>query len=211
MYDGIDRLLVGNKEFAQNREEYKSLADGQDPKYIVIVCSDSRCDPETICNQKPGVIFSIRIAGALLGDESIASIQFALEAFKNVESILILGHTKCGAVTAAQKRLNDIIQNGGKSDRIDGALGRMVDRICKNISQDSNRNMIDLDNAILDNTIEQCRVLTRDPIVTELLEKRGIPVKYGIYDIKTLKIGEIKEFNYMQNKTTEQAKRKNRA
>ncbi|MCL5423550.1 MAG: hypothetical protein M1385_00515, partial [Candidatus Marsarchaeota archaeon] len=68
-----------------------------------------------------------------------------------------MGHTRCGAVTAAQTKLRDIT-SGRKPKALINPLGKIVDEICTNISIDD-RNLNDLDHAIIDNAVRQCNIL----------------------------------------------------
>lgn len=81
-----------------------TTADRQLPRAAVIACSDSRSDPEAAFHQQVGDVFSIRTAGEVLDRSSLASIHFAIEEL-GVKLIVVLGHTRCGAVTAASGAL----------------------------------------------------------------------------------------------------------
>ena len=200
---------MGNDEYARTHSDLSYLAEGQDPKYIVVICSDSRCDPETIFNQKPGVIFSVRTAGGLLGEKGLATVQFGIESFNNLESIFIIGHTKCGAVTAAQTQLRDIT-SGRKPKMLINPLGHIVNEICTNISR-NDKNLNDLDNAIMDNVLAQCTILSDNIDTRRVIEKKNISVMCGIYDLTTLHIRNLSEFkfNATESKKAEKKMSKN--
>jgi carbonic anhydrase len=99
----IKSMLEGNKKFARSRKwhnQRRSLISGQQPMTIVVCCSDSRVPPEIVFDQiKLGEIFVVRTAGHVLDTASIESIQFALDHLK-CDSIVVLGHQNCGAVTS---------------------------------------------------------------------------------------------------------------
>lgn len=82
-----------------------TTADRQLPRAAVVACSDSRSDPEAAFHQKVGDVFSIRTAGAVLDRSALASIHFAIEEL-GVKLVVVLGHTRCGAVTAAREALS---------------------------------------------------------------------------------------------------------
>lgn len=87
------------------------VAEGQDPRYFIISCIDSRCNPGTIFRAKPGTFFSHHAMGAIVrpykkGTALAAALQFALK-YNNVERIIVLGHTNCGAVKALVEELED--------------------------------------------------------------------------------------------------------
>lgn len=77
-------------------------APRQSPFSIVLGCSDARVPSELIFGAKPNQQFVVRVAGNALGDECLGSIEYALHTFKeSVHLLVVLGHTRCGAVTAA--------------------------------------------------------------------------------------------------------------
>jgi carbonic anhydrase len=102
-----EKLLEGNKRFVSGNlakkdfslEKRKELLKGQNPYTVVVGCSDSRVPPEIIFDQGLGDIFVIRVAGNVLDPVSLGSIEYAVEHLKT-SLIVILGHTRCGAVHA---------------------------------------------------------------------------------------------------------------
>lgn len=109
----MQRLLEGYRSFRARRwphekAHYEELAEGQSPKFLVIACCDSRVDPATIFEARPGELFIIRNVanlvppyqpGAGLHGTS-AAIEFAVRKLE-VETILVLGHAQCGGCMAA--------------------------------------------------------------------------------------------------------------
>ena len=89
--------LDNNKELKQLRDE---LVKGQHPDTLVITCSDSRVVPEYIFNASLGELFVIRTAGNVINEGELATIEYAIEHLK-VKSIIVLGHTHCGAIHAS--------------------------------------------------------------------------------------------------------------
>ncbi len=84
---------------------------GQDPKYFIISCIDSRCNPGTIFRAKPGIFFAHKAMGAIVrpyqqGTALAAALQFALN-YNKVETIIVLGHTQCGAIKALAEDIDD--------------------------------------------------------------------------------------------------------
>jgi carbonic anhydrase len=104
----LARLMEGNRRFADGRSQRpradrtrrKELTKGQQPFAAIIGCSDSRVPPEIVFDQGMGDIFVVRTAGNVLDDIVLASIEYAVEHL-HVKLIMVMGHTKCGAVTAA--------------------------------------------------------------------------------------------------------------
>lgn len=104
----IRELKDGNKRFADGRSVHpgrdrarmEEVAASQHPKAVVLACSDSRVPPEIIFDQGLGDLFVIRVAGNILNNENLGSIQYAV-GHLGVKDIVVLGHSRCGAVTAA--------------------------------------------------------------------------------------------------------------
>ena len=99
----VDRLILGNRNYITNGDS--SLREdtamyGQHPYAIVICCSDSRVIPEQIFSASLGDLFVIRVAGNVLDNHQLGSIEYAA-AHLDCKLILLLGHTCCGAVSAA--------------------------------------------------------------------------------------------------------------
>ena len=109
----MDRLLEGYRRFRtghwlDHREHYESLSEAQTPRICVISCCDSRVDPVSIFDARPGDLFVIRNVANLVPPYSTddglhgtsTAIEFAVRTLK-VETILVLGHARCGGVQAA--------------------------------------------------------------------------------------------------------------
>lgn len=84
-------------DFLANRA---ALAKGQHPVAIVLACADSRVAPEYVFDQAPGRLFIVRVAGNFVDEEGLASMEYAIEHL-GVPVIVVLGHSSCGALTAA--------------------------------------------------------------------------------------------------------------
>jgi carbonic anhydrase len=113
--DAVRALLAGNAEFVREAAPdipAPSTVEGADvdglviprqaPFCVVLGCSDARVPLELIFTAGPNQFFVIRVAGNVLGDECVGSIEYALRAFPDsVRLLVVVGHTKCGAVAAA--------------------------------------------------------------------------------------------------------------
>lgn len=99
--DGNGRFVAGRPDHPrQDKARRDEIATSQHPKAIVLSCSDSRVPPELIFDQGLGDLFVVRVAGNVLNNENLGSIQYAVEHL-GVKDIVVLGHSRCGAVTAA--------------------------------------------------------------------------------------------------------------
>lgn len=127
----LDELNAGNTRFQQGttspkRWEGPEAFRVQKPKAIVLGCSDSRVPIEMVFDQGPGDLFIVRVAGNIAAPSQIGSIEFAVTQF-DVSLIIVLGHTRCGAINASVQALQD--GTAGISDN----LRSIVDRIGPNI------------------------------------------------------------------------------
>ncbi len=104
----IENLIQGNRRFESGsitpiqytQEDFLSFDKEQHPSVAVLTCSDSRLSPNIVFDQKLGELFVIQNAGAFLDDTTAASLSFAVEVLK-CSTIVVMGHTHCGAVSAA--------------------------------------------------------------------------------------------------------------
>src|SRR6187551_2755168 len=107
----MEILKDGNKRFVSNLKFNRNLlqqvnetCDGQFPFAVILSCIDSRTSAELIFDQGLGDIFSIRIAGNILNDDILGSMEFACK-LAGSKLIAVLGHTKCGAIQGACKQV----------------------------------------------------------------------------------------------------------
>lgn len=104
----LQRLVEGNKRYIKDSLSHPNqtavrrteVAKGQHPFAIILGCSDSRVAPELLFDQGIGDLFVVRVAGNIVTDQGIGSIEYAVEHL-HANLIIVLGHAKCGAVTAA--------------------------------------------------------------------------------------------------------------
>lgn len=104
----LEELLEGNRRYVdgemvyphQQRGDRLALKNGQSPKAIILGCSDSRVPPEIIFDQGLGDLFVIRVAGNVIDDIVLGSIEYAAEHLGS-SLLMVMGHSNCGAVQAA--------------------------------------------------------------------------------------------------------------
>ncbi|MEU4689472.1 carbonic anhydrase [Actinoplanes sp. NPDC023714] len=105
--EALEAILVGNRRFAagharhphQTPARVRETAAGQHPFAIVLGCADSRVPPEVVFDQGIGDVFDNRVAGNIVDDLLLGSIEYAVEEFAP-PLIVVLGHERCGAVSA---------------------------------------------------------------------------------------------------------------
>lgn len=98
--DGHDRFRTGQRLTRDLGRQVRATSDGQHPLAVILSCIDSRAPAELIFDLGLGDIFSIRIAGNVISREVVGSMEYAC-AVAGAKLILVMGHTQCGAVTAA--------------------------------------------------------------------------------------------------------------
>jgi len=97
---GNERFISGNLKHRSLVRVRDSLIQSQHPKVMVLSCSDSRVPPELIFDQTLGALFEVRTAGNIAGPLGLASLEYAFDHLGS-SVLVVLGHTHCGAVTAA--------------------------------------------------------------------------------------------------------------
>jgi carbonic anhydrase len=103
--EGNSRYVSGNLQHpGQTPERRTELANSQHPFAIIVSCSDSRVPPEIVFDQGLGDLFVLRVAGNVINDESLGSIEYAVDHL-GTRLIVVLGHQRCGAVEAAKKTI----------------------------------------------------------------------------------------------------------
>jgi carbonic anhydrase len=180
--DALARLVEGNRRFVSGTTTHPDqsvgrrteVAGGQQPFAIVLACSDSRVPPELIFDQGLGDLFVIRNAGNLLDDHVIGSIEYAVEHL-HPPLVVVLGHTKCGAVSAAVA--------GGE---VPGHLKSIVESLEPAVAMAKKEPGDTVDNAVSINARLSAAALARmAPIVGEAVTAGHIKVVAARYDIAT--------------------------
>jgi carbonic anhydrase len=111
--EALQRLRDGNARFASDDdssggltdcERRKQIAAGQEPFAIVLGCSDSRVPAEIVFDQGLGDLFVIRVAGNIVAPSLVGSVEFAAARY-NVQLVVVMGHSQCGAILATMEVL----------------------------------------------------------------------------------------------------------
>jgi carbonic anhydrase len=183
----LQLLKDGNKRFVNNLKINRNLlqqanetSDGQHPFAVILSCIDSRTSAELVFDQGLGDVFSIRIAGNIVNEDILGSMEFGCKV-AGAKIIVVLGHTKCGAVK-------------GACDNV--ALGNLTGLIAKikpAVEQESitaeNRNSsngVFVENvAELNVSLSVKNILLKSPIIAEMVKNGDIGIVGGIHEIKT--------------------------
>jgi len=116
--ESLDRLLKGNERFSKDllthpdrqKDRREASVEGQCPFAVVLGCADSRIPPEIVFDEGIGDIFTVRVAGNVVGPIELESIEFSVVVFKS-NVIMVLGHENCGAVKAVMTNQTADIKN----------------------------------------------------------------------------------------------------
>ena len=189
----LEILKDGNKRFVSNLKINRNLlqqanetSDGQHPFAVILSCIDSRTSAELIFDQGLGDVFSVRIAGNIINEDILGSMEFGCKV-AGAKIIVVLGHTKCGAVK-------------GACDNVTlGNLTSLISKIKPAVDQESvtteNRNSsngVFVENvAELNVSLSVKNILLKSPIIADMVKNGDIGIVGGIHDITT---GEVKFF-----------------
>ncbi len=189
----LELLKDGNKRFVNNLKINRNLlqqanetSDGQHPFAVILSCIDSRTSAELIFDQGLGDVFSVRIAGNIVNEDILGSMEFGCKV-AGAKIIVVLGHTKCGAVK-------------GACDNVAlGNLTGLISKIKPAVEQESvtSENRNSSNSAFVENVAELNvslsvkNILLKSPIIADMLKNGDIGIVGGIHDITT---GEVKFF-----------------
>jgi len=188
------RLKEGNKRFVggksmrphQDFQRIKEVSLGQEPFAVIVGCSDSRVPSEIIFDQGLGDLFIVRTAGQVSSFASWGSIEFG-NAVLGAKLIVVMGHTKCGAVAAACK-IPDV----------PGHIVTLINAI-KPAAQLAKTQIGDeIENAVRINVAMQVQQLQNmEPVLTKAVQSKETQIVGAVYDLETGKV-EFLDPNYLQ-------------
>ena len=185
----ITLLREGNQRFVKNNHAHRDLleqvrdtAKGQFPFATILSCIDSRVSAELIFDQGVGDIFSVRVAGNIVNEDLLGSMEFACK-LAGTKIILVLGHTSCGAVKGAcdDARLGNLTTLLAKIKPAVEAVPQP-----ENPSERTSQNLEFVDQVAETNvrlTMENIR--KQSPVLKEMEEKGEIVIAGGMYDISS--------------------------
>jgi len=182
----IDDLKKGNERFRAGttisrdyREQQRSSAAGQFPAAVTLGCIDSRAPAEILFDAGIGDMFSARIAGNVVNDDMIGSLEFAC-AVAGAKAIVLFGHTSCGAIKGA---IDDV-----EMGNLTGLLARIKPAISATTfnGEKSSKNVAYVDAVARTNVLLALDgIRRRSPILADLEKKGGIEIVGGMYDLAT--------------------------
>jgi carbonic anhydrase len=174
-------LVEGNQRFVNNLstdhdhlEMVNETREGQYPFAVVLSCMDSRTSVELIFDQGLGDLFSVRVAGNIVNNDILASIEYAVK-YVGSKLLVVLGHTECGAINSAKKGVKD------------GHISELLDKIKPAIT----KAMLEADDTRVfndtvaytnvENSLEE--IISGSDIVKDLFSKGEIGIVGAIYNV----------------------------
>lgn len=185
----LQRLMQGNERYAANTPRERDFSAGraarastQFPIAAILSCSDSRVVPDLVFDQSPGDLFVVRLAGNFLDDDGLASLEYAVK-FLGAPLLMVVGHTNCGAVSAAVKVVRERAE-------LPGHLPELIKLIEPAVTAAHERHPSDLVAAAIEENVKLNvkRMYGDSPILSEALAAKTIGASGGVYDIATGKI-----------------------
>src|SRR6266481_6474756 len=178
----LEKLNAGNQRFASSKVSASKptaarraeTSQKQHPFAVVVGCADSRTSPEIIFDQNIGDLFVIRTAGNLVDDYALGSIEYAVDHL-GTRLIVVLGHSRCGAVTAALA--------GGSAP---GHINSLVRDIQPAVAASKGKEGDALSNAIHENDALVAAKIRQEAQLGELASQ--VKVVEGYYDLDTGKV-----------------------
>ncbi|HET6243800.1 MAG: carbonic anhydrase [Bacteroidetes bacterium] len=183
----LNLLMEGNKRFVNNLKVNRNLlqqanetSDGQHPFAVILSCIDSRTSAELIFDQGLGDVFSVRIAGNIINEDILGSMEFGCKV-AGAKIIVVLGHTKCGAVKGAC----DHVEMGN----LTALLAKIRPAVEEEKTVENNRNSGNADFvekvATINVKLTVKNIMERSPILKEMIENGQIGIVGGTHDIST--------------------------
>lgn len=181
----LERLKQGNQRYITSttvcHEDWSAKrtahTKGQAPFAVIVTCSDSRVPPEIIFDQSLGDLFVVRVAGNIVDDFAIGSIEYGVSVL-GANFVLVLGHSNCGAVDAALKGL--------KFDNHIQSVLTAIQPAVEATKNDSGNLLEKTTKANVRNVEEKLK--KSKPVLANLLEKGMLHISGGYYDLESGKV-----------------------
>jgi carbonic anhydrase len=195
-------LKEGNQRFINNLKYNRNLLqqvnetrDGQWPFAVVLSCIDSRTSAELVFDQGLGDIFSIRIAGNIINEDILGSMEFACKVAGS-KLIVVLGHSKCSAVKGACDHL--------EMGNLTGLLSKLHPALEDEIATETERNSGNsefVENVAAINVYRSVdAIMRRSQILNEMIEKGEVGICGAMYNVETGKVNFYDETVTIKNK-----------
>lgn len=181
----LERLIQGNQRYITSttvcHEDWSAkrstLLKNQTPFAVIVACSDSRVPPEIVFDQSLGDLFVVRVAGNIVDDFAVGSIEYGVNIL-GARLIVVLGHSNCGAVNAALKGM-----------KFDNHIQEVVNAIQPAIAATKDQSGDLLEKAIKANVNNVKEKLQRSkPLLANLIDKGTLRVIGAYYELASGKV-----------------------
>lgn len=181
----LDLLIEGNKRFVNNLKINRNLlqqanetSDGQHPFAVILSCIDSRTSAELIFDQGLGDVFSIRIAGNIINEDILGSMEFGCKV-AGAKMIVVLGHTKCGAVKGAC----DHVEMGNLTALLSKIRPAVDEETSTRANRTANNSEFVEKVGIINVKRTVIAIMERSPILRDMVQNQQIGIVGGRHDI----------------------------
>ncbi len=182
--NALELLKTGNKRFVDNLKINRNLlqqanetSEGQFPFATILSCIDSRTSAELIFDQGLGDIFSVRIAGNIVNEDILGSMEFACKVAGS-KILVVLGHTNCGAVKGAC----DHVELGNLTSLLKKIEPAINDETSETVRNSSNNAFVEkVTNLNVKKTVDA--ILEKSPLLRELVNDGQIAIIGGVHNI----------------------------
>ncbi|WP_420324267.1 carbonic anhydrase family protein [Legionella parisiensis] len=197
----LQRLKDGNQRFLNHtqitrdylKQAYQS-SYGQYPFAVILNCMDSRSVPELFLDQGLADLFTLRVAGNILNEDILGSMEFATKVVGS-RLIVVLAHTSCGAVVGACE--------GAQLGHLTDVLDKIKPVVQTSMQEQGTKNCADpklIDAIAKANALNVVReIQEKSPILKDLISKKQVGIVAGVHDIKTGKVEFFEEKRSLPN------------
>ena len=186
----LKELKVGNEHHVRHRYQHphdtearmRELSSGQHPHAEILSCADSRVPPEIVFDQGLGDLFVVRVAGNVVTDSELGSLEYGAEHL-HVPLLVVLGHQSCGAVTAAVQ--------GGPAE---GHIAVLMSLIKPAVEKSRGLPGDPVANAVRTNVqMVMTQLRSSTPVLSELVAHGKLKIVGGIYSLETGEVNWLPE------------------
>ena len=201
--EALEILQKGNDRFVNNLKANRNLleqvnetSEGQWPFATILSCIDSRTSAELIFDQGLGDVFSIRIAGNIVNTDILGSMEFACKVAGS-KLIVVLGHTKCGAVKGAC----DHVEMGNLTELLSKLQPAVyAERTITQVEQRNSKNIVFVENVAAINVRRSVKsIIERSFIIEQMVENGEIGVVGAMYNIETGKVDFYSDVEFIKD------------
>ncbi|NYT78927.1 carbonic anhydrase [Alcaligenaceae bacterium] len=188
--EALKRLMGGNERYISGKTQERNfastrgaLAGGQNPYACILSCADSRVGPELCFDEERGDLFVTRVAGNYVTNDLLASLEYGV-AVLGSPLIMVLGHTSCGAVSAAVSAVEKKAEFPGHIQTIVTAIAPSVRAAAEQPHKGTLLQAATLQN--IKHNVQQLQKAT--PILSKAVEAGKLKIVGGLYDLETGKV-----------------------